>query len=103
MTRGWKGSNRREELPDDWQVRRLKVKERAGGRCEHVSAAGVRCSRAGTDADHALGRWDHRIEALQWLCPEHHKRKTGQESWAAKRAQRRKGKRERKDDRPGAL
>ena len=74
---------------------------RAGGRCEHVSPSGFRCKRKGTDADHASHRDDH--DDLQWLCPDHHKRKTARESWFAKSRNRRKGKRIRKDDRPGAL
>ena len=97
----WGTSNRREELPKDWAIRRLKCKERAGGRCEHIGPSGARCKNPGTDADHALDRWNH--DALQWLCPEHHKRKTAVEAQAGKRAVRRKGARRRRDDFPGAL
>lgn len=97
----WWKSGRRSELPEDWPARRAAVRKRADGRCEHVSPAGVRCREAGTDADHAGDRMDH--DNLQWLCPEHHKRKTAGESVTARRKNRRKGERTRRDDRPGAL
>lgn len=99
----WWKSNRRQELPADWAKIRERVRRRAGGRCEHRSPSGYRCKARGTDADHALGRDIHDENALQWLCPTHHKRKTAEESREAKRAIRRKGARQRKDDRPGAL
>lgn len=98
---GWKNSNRRQELPHNWHKLRARAKLLAGDRCEHRSEDGVRCSRKGTDADHAGDRMDH--WTLQWLCPVHHNRKTGEESREGKRAKRRKGERKRRDDRPGAL
>lgn len=99
----WWKSNRRQELPADWAQIRERVRKRAGGRCEWVSPSGFRCKERGTDCDHALGRMIHDENALQWLCPHHHKRKTAEESRDAKRAKRRKGERKRRDDRPGAL
>lgn len=100
---GWKNSNRRQELPKDWQKIRAIARLRADGRCEHVSASGVRCTRRGTDADHAFDRDNHSPFAIQWLCPEHHKRKTARESWAARAAARYKGRRKRDTQGPGAL
>lgn len=101
MARGWASSKRREELPKDWQARRAMARLRAGGQCEHVSKSGVRCKRRGTDADHALDRDNH--DVLQWLCPEHHRRKTARESWAALSSKRYKGRRKRDDRGAGAL
>lgn len=98
---GWKGSNRRKELPANWEQLRAEARRRAGGRCEHVSKSGVRCSQPGTDADHRSNRWDH--SDLQWLCREHHNRKTAQESSRARSRQRGRGRRRRRDDRPGRL
>lgn len=100
---GWHRSNRRKELPPDWQKIRALAKVRAGGRCEHIGPSGARCTRQGTDADHAFDRDVHSLAALQWLCPEHHKRKTASESWGAKLSKRRKGARQRRNDHPGAL
>lgn len=97
----WHTSSRREELPPNWAKLRAECKRRAGGRCEHVGPSGARCVNQGTDADHALNRDIHSV--LMWLCHEHHKRKTAEESRDAKRGKRRKGARRRRDDRPGAL
>ena len=99
----WWKSNRREELPPDWHKIRARVLKRCGYRCEYRSESGVRCWGTATDVDHALGRTIHDENALQGLCPTHHKRKTAGESRDAKRAKRRKGARRRRDDRPGAL
>lgn len=100
---GWHRSNRRKELPKDWQKIRAMARLRAGGQCEHISTSGVRCKRRGTDADHAFDRDLHSLYAIQWLCPEHHKRKTARESWAARVAKKVKGRRQRRDDNPSAL
>lgn len=100
---GWHRSGRRQELPKDWQKLRALARVRADGRCEHVSSSGARCKRRGTDLDHAFNRDNHSLHALQWLCPEHHKRKTAMESWAARLGAKTKGKRQRRDDNPSAL
>lgn len=104
MTSGkWKSSRRATSLPPDWSARRRACAERAGGRCEANSqitdwgrefAHGTRCERPGAEADHALGRDDHRVEALQWLCEPHHAKKTQKEAQQARAARKRPPRRE---------
>lgn len=95
----WSSSNRRAELPPDWEQRRRACQLNAGGRCEAAGSAWPwpsdewrgtdgRCVRLGTDADHKGYRWDH--DDLQWLCDYHHKSKTSQESAAARAENRKK-------------
>lgn len=87
LSSGWRGSQRREELPPNWHQLREAVKRRAGGQCEHLEDS-LRCPNAGTDCDHALDRHDHRLSALQWLCADHHKMKTQREAIEGRRAAR---------------
>lgn len=82
MSGRWSSSNRRAELPPDWQQRRLQVKARAGGRCEaarHVAE----CNGIGTDCDHVNDPRDHSLANLQWLSSPCHKAKTQREAQAA--------------------
>lgn len=100
---GWWKSNRRQELPANWDQIRREVLRRCKYQCEHVSKSGVRCTQVATDVDHAFHRDEHRPEFLQGLCAEHHKRKTAGESWAARSGARYKGKRKRESGGLGAL
>lgn len=79
----WTGA-RKLELPPDWEARRRRCKEAAGGRCEYRFPRGGRCPDPGTDADHASSRDNH--DDLAWLCRRHHQMKTQVESAAARRA-----------------
>lgn len=81
----WETSNRREELPDSWHRIKKAVRERAGGRCEHLFPRGGRCPETGTDCDHIGDRDVHELWNLQWLCGRHHDMKTQQESAEARR------------------
>lgn len=90
MSGQWHHNNRR-QLPPDWAARRRAVRERAGDQCEAVEN-GTRCTRQGSECDHAVHRDDHRIESLQWLCSDHHTEKTQAEARAASQAIRAKGK-----------
>jgi 5-methylcytosine-specific restriction endonuclease McrA len=67
-----------ELLTRDWKSMRLKVKERANGRCQ---AKG--CTKPGFYADHIIERRDggavFDMANLQWLCPSHHQVKTNAE------------------------
>lgn len=81
---GWDSSRRRDQLPPNWQQLRRAAKTRAHGYCEHVNDDGTRCTNPGTDLHHAGDRNDHRLEALQWLCREHHDvqtRRQSREAW----------------------
>ena len=90
MSGKWHHNNRR-SLPRDWKARRRAVRERAGGQCEAVDN-GVRCTNEGVECDHAVHRDDHRIEALAWLCDDHHKVKTQAEARQASKTIRAKAK-----------
>lgn len=100
---GWKGSNRRKELPRNWKQIRMEVRRRSRGQCEWVSPDGVRCRKAAVDVDHWVHRENHAPAFLRDLCRTHHNWKTSQESRAGKVSRRRKGERKRRDDFPGAL
>ena len=77
----WQSSDRSSRLPDDWQLRRAFVAQRAGGQCEGVMGDGTRCVEPGRECDHIERGDDHDVSNLQWLSW-HHKRKTQQESRA---------------------
>lgn len=83
----WTSSNRRAELPPNWPAIVAHTRDRAGGQCQWVEQ-GQRCPLPGTDCDHAGDRNDH--SNTQWLCEDHHKRKTQQEAQEARAAQRAK-------------
>ncbi len=81
----WENSNRRDELPADWQQRRAAVEARAGGRCEARRRDGSRCWDKGTDCDHKDRGNNHDLDNLQWLCTWHHARKSSAEGNATRR------------------
>lgn len=81
----WEGSNRRERLPDDWEMIRLVVLERDRWRCTWRLPSGARCPRKATDVDHKRAMEDdNRPEALQSLCAHHHAKKSSVEGRMAK-------------------
>lgn len=93
MGRKWAGSNRRAELPPDWEQRRLATAQKAGWQCEAMSqieddgteyGEGIRCWRRGTDCDHNGDRHDH--DDLKWLCSLHHRNKTQRQALEARRS-----------------
>lgn len=71
----WDTSNRRHQLPPNWQDLRRQVKARAQGICEYIDNE-VRCTTPGTECHHTGHNEDHSINKLQWICTEHHKRET---------------------------
>ncbi|MGW0929544.1 HNH endonuclease [Streptomyces sp. NPDC002644] len=73
----WSSSNRRSRLPSNWPALRARVIKRDGGVCQS-------CGNPGTDVDHVRRGDDHRLENLQLLCGWCHKRKTAEESRAAR-------------------
>lgn len=81
----WEGSDRRAELPPNWQTEIVPaVWERAKGRCEAHYRDGRRCPDGGADVDHKQRGNDHRMENLQLLCDWHHDRKSSAEGNAAR-------------------
>ena len=81
----WSSSDRREELPSNWDKLRQEALDRDGRRCRWSG-----CGQPATDVDHVRRGNDHRLQNLQSLCAWHHQIKTNQESAAERREQRAK-------------
>lgn len=88
MSGGWKGSNRKAELPVDWPARRKECFDRDGWRCTYLLPNGSRCPARATDCDHVGPKWDHRLENLTSLCSDHHDEKSAQQGVEARAARR---------------
>lgn len=73
----WSSSNRRQQLPDDWAVRRRKVIEVAKGVCELAG-----CTSPATEVDHVQAGGSDSFANLQALCEHHHSQKSAQEGHA---------------------
>lgn len=86
----WYKSNRKAEMPPDWEQRRKVVGDRDGWRCQWPRTRGI-CGAPANQCDHRLAPDDHRYEALWMLCRWHHTAKTQQESAAARRLLAEKG------------
>ena len=80
----WEGSNRRAELPENWDALRAATIRRAGGRCEWRLPSRRRCPRPGTDVDHFGDKHDH--GRLRLLCAKHHDDHTAFQARQAKAA-----------------
>ncbi len=74
-TTGWVNSDRRDELPPDWQQLRRQALERDEYRCQWLPL----CGELGTDVDHIIPGLDHSLDNLQTLCNRHHLIKTARE------------------------
>lgn len=99
----WKGSNRRQRLPENWSEIRRKVLVRDGFRCTNTFASGKRCNRPATDCDHVRPGDDHSPSNLQAMCEECHRRKSSREGADAlnKKRQEIRAKYRRPDKHPG--
>lgn len=84
MSTGWKGSNRRAELPKDWSAIRRRILERDGGRCTWIMPSGRRCKTAATDVDHIGDKHDHGDDNLRSLCGFHHDLHTADQAGTAR-------------------
>jgi 5-methylcytosine-specific restriction protein A len=103
---GWKGSNRRRELPDDWPARRARVLIRDHHRCQHVRTDTDRiCGARANQVDHIRhGKpRDDRESNLQALCKFHHDQKSGREGGQASQQKRRDQTRRQEPLHPGVL
>ncbi|MFF7171107.1 HNH endonuclease [Streptomyces pseudovenezuelae] len=88
MSGGWAGSNRRAELPPDWQtVIRPAVLQRDEHRCRNRIGGRV-CGRPANQVDHIGDKHDHRIEMLQALCADCHNAKSSRQGNDARWAER---------------
>ena len=83
----WAGSNRRAELPPDWEKIRRRIFERDNWRCTAMTPFG-RCLQVATDCDHVGSKHDHSDENLTSLCADHHKAKTALQGPTARRERR---------------
>ncbi|PPG39455.1 HNH endonuclease [Pseudoclavibacter sp. RFBA6] len=82
---GWHTSTRRDELPADWQSRRVRVLRRDGYRCRAADSTGAVCGAPANQVDHIERGSDHSHDNLQSLCRWHHARKSSAEGAAARR------------------
>lgn len=100
----WRGSNRREHLPDDWKARRRRVLRRDGYRYTWRHD-GVRCLELATDVDHIVPGDDHGDANLRSLCDWHHQHKSSAEGGVARAEARRRTDRRfrRSEPHPGLL
>jgi len=100
MPGGWQGSNRKAQLPTDWDSRiRPLVLERDGHQCTEVDG-GVRCTQKATDVDHIGENTDHDPANLRALCRWHHNRRS---SAQGNRARKRVPEKRRPERHPGLL
>ena len=81
----WDTSNRKHQLPPNWQDLRKQAKARANNICEHITD-GERCTREGRELHHTGHNEDHRLEVLEWICVQCHKRETWKQARAAQTA-----------------
>lgn len=82
----WNTSDRRDRLPDDWAIRRVRVLRRDAYRCQAHDSQGVKCDQHGNQVDHIERGDNHDLTNLQTLCEWHHKQKTAQEAAEARKA-----------------
>ncbi|MGL5825543.1 MAG: HNH endonuclease [Nocardioides sp.] len=101
---GWIGSDRKAELPPDWERTRRRILRRDGGRCTWTTDY-KRCREPATDVDHRTPGDDHSDENLRSLCAPHHRSKSGREGAAAMHQKRRTNaaKFRRDEEHPGLL
>lgn len=85
MPGGWEGSNRRAELPTDWDSAvRPRILARDGYQCAWLDG-GVRCTQRATDVDHIGDKNDHSDANLRAICRWHHGKRTAQQGNAARK------------------
>lgn len=85
MKMGWETSNRRKDLPPNWNKVRQERFKVDGYRCTARDEYGQRCTFAAEECDHIGKRTDHRIEMLRSLCTWHHSKKTAEQGQEAMR------------------
>lgn len=92
MTGRWSGNSatdRKDELPDDWDAIRQEVFDRDGRRCTWILPSGKRCENGPHTADHIGSKWDNSLPNLRTLCEPHNSKRTasqGAEEAARQRA-----------------
>jgi 5-methylcytosine-specific restriction protein A len=99
----WSTSNRKSQLPPDWDARCKFVLNRDGHRCQHIRFDTERkCGAYANQCDHKdqSRSSDHSYANLQSLCEHHHKVKSSSEGGQAASARRKAAKKRRH---PGLL
>lgn len=81
----WENSNRRHELPHDWQTRRVRVLRRDSYKCQARDSSGIKCGHPANQVDHIERGNNHDEDNLQALCRWHHARKSAAEGAEARR------------------
>ncbi|WP_439377841.1 HNH endonuclease [Amycolatopsis lexingtonensis] len=77
----WRGSDRRERLPDDWDALRAEALKRDKHRCR---IGGPGCTRRATEVDHLVPGDDHSLGNLRAVCSTCHGQKSSAEGVAAR-------------------
>lgn len=96
----WNSSNRRQELPKDWEANyRIPVLSAAGWRCQ---IAGPGCIRVATEVDHIKRGTDHSRSNLRAACRRCHSKKSSAEGVNRRRELKALGKRP-EERHPGRL
>lgn len=86
---GWSTSNRRTELPPDWQTIRKRILRRDQDKCQWLIEGHGKCERPANEVDHRKRGSDHSDANLRALCTWHHQRKSSNEGAQVTAAQRR--------------
>ena len=83
MSGRWASSERRTQLPPNWEQLRRERKRVAEGQCE-ADVHARECDGRGSECHHAGDPLDHRLEVLRWVHAECHRLETLQQAAAAK-------------------
>lgn len=85
MSGQWENSNRRSQLPDNWNQLKAYIAERDNHRCQELMRDGTPCQDIGTECDHIEHGNNHSPDNLRMLCKWHHARKSSAEGNAARK------------------
>lgn len=105
MSGQWRGSDRKDRLPADWERIRRRIHRRDGSQCQVRLSTGAFCLSPATDVDHIRRGDDHSEDNLRCICDYHHKAKSSSEGGRAYQAKinRSKAKFRRPEQHPGLL